>query len=106
MRTGTSTSALPSGPTQISRVALADGPSPGTWTGRDEAAQAWRDFMDAWEEYRVEVEDYRELDDERVFVLTRRSGRGKTSGLELGQIRPEGAALFHVRAGKVTRVVF
>ena len=49
---------------------------------------------------------YRELDDERVLVLYRRSGRGKTSGLELGQIRSKGAVLFHARGGKVTRLVF
>ena len=32
------------------------------------------------------------------------SGRGTTSGLDLGAIRAEGAALFHVRGGKVTRL--
>jgi ketosteroid isomerase-like protein len=48
---------------------------------------------------------YRELDGERVLVLTHYSGRGKTSGLELGQVRSKGATLFHVRGGKVTRIV-
>jgi hypothetical protein len=38
-------------------------------------------------------------------VLTRRRGRGKTSGIELGQIRPEGAAVFHLSGGKVTKFV-
>jgi ketosteroid isomerase-like protein len=33
------------------------------------------------------------------------SGRGKRSGLEVGQMRAEGAMLFHVRDGKVTRFV-
>lgn len=32
-------------------------------------------------------------------------GRGKTSGLELGQMRSEGTTLFHVRGGKVTKLV-
>jgi hypothetical protein len=36
-------------------------------------------------------------------VLARVSGRGKTSGLDLGEIRAEGAALFHMCGGKVTR---
>jgi ketosteroid isomerase-like protein len=84
----------------------ADGPTAGIWRGRDEAAKAWQDFLENWEEYRVEVEDYRELEDERVLVLTRRSGHGKTSGLDLGQLRPEGAALYHLRGGKVARVLF
>jgi hypothetical protein len=42
---------------------------------------------------------------ERVLLLTHTSGRGKTSGLELGQIQTNNAALFHVRNGKVARLV-
>ena len=38
-------------------------------------------------------------------MLTHRSGRGKTSGLELEQMQAQGAGLFHVRGGKVTRLV-
>jgi ketosteroid isomerase-like protein len=60
--------------------------------------------MDAWEDYRYVVDEYRELDDERVLVIFHRSGRGKTSGLELGQMG-QGAHVFHVRDGKVTRFV-
>jgi ketosteroid isomerase-like protein len=50
-------------------------------------------------------EEYRELDDERVLVLNRFGGRGKTSGLDIGQMRAKGANLFHIRDGKVIRVV-
>jgi ketosteroid isomerase-like protein len=85
---------------------IADGPEPGRWTGLAGLAEARRVFLSAWEDFRTEVEEYREPDDERVLVLTQRSGRGKTSGLELGQIRTKGAALFQVRDGKVTRVVY
>jgi ketosteroid isomerase-like protein len=83
----------------------ADGPSPGVWTGLADVADAARDFLGAWEDLRVEVEEYRELDDERVLVLTCYTGRGKKSGLELGQMRAEGAVVFHIRGGKVTRRV-
>jgi hypothetical protein len=38
-------------------------------------------------------------------VLTNFSGRAKTSGLELGQMVAKGANLFHVRGGKVIRLV-
>jgi ketosteroid isomerase-like protein len=69
-------------------------------------AEGWRDWLSAWEEFRIKVEEYRELDDERVLVLPRVSGRGKSSGLELGQMWTKGAALFHIREGKVTRFVF
>jgi ketosteroid isomerase-like protein len=51
-------------------------------------------------------DEYRELDDERVLVLVHRSGRGKASGLELGEMGTKGACLFHIRGGKVTRLVF
>ena len=54
---------------------------------------------------RAEADEYRALDDERVLVLMHFSGRGKTSGLEVGHIQMKGANLFHVRGGKVTRLV-
>jgi ketosteroid isomerase-like protein len=41
---------------------------------------------------------------QRVLVLTHTSRRGKTSGLELGQMQTNNAALFHVRNGKVARL--
>jgi ketosteroid isomerase-like protein len=66
---------------------IVDGPHPGSWKGVAGMAEGMRDFLSAWEEYRVEAEEFRELDGERVLVLLRRSGRGKTSGLELGQVR-------------------
>jgi ketosteroid isomerase-like protein len=84
---------------------IADGPDPASWTGLAGMAEGWRGFLTAWEDYHFEAEEYRELDDERVLVLLQLSGRGNTSGLELGQMRAKGANLFHVRGGKVTRLV-
>jgi ketosteroid isomerase-like protein len=84
---------------------IVDGPSPGSWTGLAGMAEGWHDFLGAWDGYRVEANEYRELDGERILVLVHRSGRGKASGLELGQMRAPGANLFHVRGGKVTRLV-
>jgi ketosteroid isomerase-like protein len=85
--------------------AIADGPAPGSWRGLNGLAEAWRSFLAVWEDYRVEVDEYRELDSERVLVLFRRSGRGKTSGLELGQVAARGASLLHIHDGKVTKAV-
>ena len=68
-------------------------------------ARAWREFPRAWEDLRAEAEEYRELDGERVLVLIHHRGRGKTSGLELGQMQQKIAALYHIREGKVTRFV-
>jgi ketosteroid isomerase-like protein len=83
----------------------ADGPSPGRWTGLAGMAEANGDVLSVWENVRQEAEDYRELDSGRVLVLHRFSARGKKSGLELRHMRSEGAALFHVRGGKVTKIV-
>jgi ketosteroid isomerase-like protein len=82
-----------------------DGPVPGTWTGLAGVAEAWREFLAAWDDHRIVAENYRELDDERVLVLTRRTGRGKTSGLELDQLVGQGAAVFHISQAKITKIV-
>ena len=84
---------------------VADGPTPGSWTGVAGMAEAWREALTVFEELRPEADEYRALDDERVLVLMHLSGRGKTSGLEVGDIQMNGANLFEVRDGKVTRLV-
>jgi ketosteroid isomerase-like protein len=85
--------------------AMVDGPEPGRWKGVAAMAEAARKGLDAWKDVGFEIEEYRELDDERVLVLHHISGSGKTSGLELGQMRTNGAHLFHLRRGRVTRLV-
>jgi ketosteroid isomerase-like protein len=84
---------------------LADGPVPGTWTGVTGMEAAFRNWLNAWEDLRSQVDEFRALDDERVAVFFHLIGRGKTSGLELGQMQSQAASLFHVREGKVTRLV-
>ena len=83
----------------------ADGPTPGSWTGVAAMAGAWREALSAFDELRVEVDEYRVLDDEGVLVLMHFSGRGKRSGLKVEDIQMKGANLFHVRDAKVTRLV-
>jgi ketosteroid isomerase-like protein len=86
--------------------AIADGPAPGRWTGLAAMGEAYRHgWLSAWEEFRVEPEEYRKLDDERVLVLSHFRGRGKTSGLDVRHMSTKGAELFHIRGGKVTRLV-
>jgi hypothetical protein len=84
---------------------IADGPEPGSYKGLDAMAAAWQDRTSQWADARIEPEEYRELDHERVLVLARWAGRGKTSGVDLGQIRGLGATLFDIRDGKVMRLV-
>jgi ketosteroid isomerase-like protein len=82
-----------------------EGPSPGTWTGRRAMGESWREYVNAWQDLRTAVDSYRELDSERVLVLARFQGRGRTSGLDLGQVGTQGAYLFQIDDGKVTRLV-
>jgi hypothetical protein len=49
--------------------AFEGGPAPGSWTGLAGMAQAMRDFLSTWDEFRSEAGECRELDDDRVLVL-------------------------------------
>jgi ketosteroid isomerase-like protein len=84
---------------------VADGPEPGQWRGVAAMGSVFRDWLSAWEDWTAEAEEYRELDSGRVLVITTSSGRGKSSGLGVGQMYAHGANLFHIRNGKVTRLV-
>jgi len=79
------------------------GPSAVSRIGPAGMAERWREFLSAWEYYRPEVSEYREIDDARVLVLVQLRARGKTSGVD---VRTKGAHLFHVRSGKITTIVF
>src|SRR5688572_18056164 len=68
---------------------VADGPEPYSGKGLIGLAQAWIAWLSAWEDLRVEVDEVRDLDDERVLILQRKSGRGKHSGLEIGEMDAE-----------------
>jgi ketosteroid isomerase-like protein len=82
-----------------------DGPDPGTWQGVGEMARNWYETLHAWAEFRSEGDEYRELDAERVLVLTHFWALGKTSGLEVGRAGNRGASLFQFRDGMVSRLV-
>jgi ketosteroid isomerase-like protein len=82
----------------------ADGPEPGSWRGLANVGQAMRDALSAWREVRFRVEEYRELDEDRVLVLVRMSGRGKRSGLNAADLRTRGAQTFCIQSGKVSRI--
>jgi ketosteroid isomerase-like protein len=84
---------------------IVEGPAPGNWTGLAGLEEGGLGILNAWQQLRVEAEQCRELDDERVLVLTRLTGRGKTSGIDLGQMRANGADILHIRDGKVMRFV-
>ena len=83
---------------------MTGGPAPSSSTRLAGMAEGWRNFLSAWDWYRVEADEYRELDDGRVLVLIRCSASGKTSGLELGQVRTDSATVFHIRDGNVVKL--
>jgi ketosteroid isomerase-like protein len=84
---------------------VVDGPEPGSWRGRTAMEGALHDILDAWEDARIEADEYSELDDTRVLVFNHLSGRGKTSGLDVSQMQRNGAAILHVSDGKITKYV-
>ena len=81
------------------------GPEPSNGVGVSALAAAVRSWVRAWDGWRVEIAELRELDDGRVFALTSRHGRGRASGMELDQMSREGADLFELTNDRVTRFV-
>jgi ketosteroid isomerase-like protein len=81
---------------------IPDGPTAGRWTGVPAMAESTRDYLGAWEDVRFLVDEYRELDGERVLALFHQSGRGRASGLDLGKVGTKRAGIFHIHDGKVT----
>jgi ketosteroid isomerase-like protein len=84
---------------------MADGPNPGSWVGARGITQGWGDFLSVWHDFRHAADEYRDLDGERVLVFFHFTGRGKASGLDVDQMPNSAAGLFHVRDGRVTRIV-
>jgi ketosteroid isomerase-like protein len=84
---------------------IADSPTTTTFRGLAELAAGMRESLDAWEDLSARVDEYRELDEERVLVLFHLSGRGKTSGLDLEALSTRGADLVETHDGKVTKIV-
>jgi ketosteroid isomerase-like protein len=79
-----------------------DALEPGTAVGLAGLAEAMRNEMREFEDVHNEAEEYRELDDERVLVLTRAVGRGKRSAVP---VRMGSGEVFEIHEGKVTRIV-
>jgi len=84
---------------------VVDGPSPGRWSGLAGMWQGWREVLEPWQDWRADQLDCRELDEERVLVLLRFSGRGRSSGLDVARMSGKGANVFRIRDGKVTALL-
>ena len=84
---------------------IADGPSPGSWSGIDGMVEGFREVLSAWEDWSVLADDYLGLSGNRVLVSFHCTGRGKTSGVDLSLLNVNGATLFELDNAKVTRIV-
>jgi ketosteroid isomerase-like protein len=84
---------------------IVDGVEPGSCKGRAEMAATMHNILSTFDNPRIEGDEYRELEEDRVLVLNHLSGRGKTSGIDIGGMQRNGAAVLHIRGGKVTRYV-
>src|SRR5262245_52192343 len=69
--------------------------------GTEEIGQAWTEWLSAWDEFRVEAEEFLDLADD-VLVLAKIGGRGKASGTRVEGVL--GGNLLSFRNGKVVRI--
>lgn len=76
-------------------------PDPGTYRGARSTLDAWRRWLDAWEEFSLELEEVIPVGD-RVVVLNGLRGRGKTSGIPVDS---EVGCTFDFDEGKIVRMV-
>jgi ketosteroid isomerase-like protein len=82
---------------------FADGPEPGRWTGLEQMAGRYGDWLRGWKDFCSEPEEYFVVDETRILVFVHNSGRGRASGLEIEQRSV--ANFFEIHDGKVTRFV-
>ena len=83
----------------------ADGPSPGSWTGHAAMAESWGNWLRAWDDFVARADDYRVLDGDRILVLNSFGGRGRTSGVGVGELMTQGASVWTIDGGRVRRLV-
>jgi ketosteroid isomerase-like protein len=77
-------------------------PDPGTYRGARATLDAWRGWLEAWEDFSLELEGTIAAG-ERVVALNRLRGRGKASGIP---VDAEVGCIFDCRDGKIVRMVF
>jgi ketosteroid isomerase-like protein len=70
--------------------------------GREELTRTIGEWVGAFDEWREEIDEIRDLGNQ-VFVVATQRGRGKGSGIE---IETRYALLYEVRGGQITRMTF
>jgi len=79
------------------------GPVSGGYVGTAAIEQGWRAVLEILDDAQPEAQEYRDVDEERVLVLSRLRGRQKDGGAEVEELR---ANLFRIRDGRVVRLIF
>lgn len=64
---------------------------------------AWREWLEPWENYRVEVEDFIDVGDGRVVAMIHDRGRMRGSDAEVDIIS---AAIWTIRGAQIARIEF
>ena len=71
--------------------------------GRAATSEAIKLILSDWEKPRIEVDEIRRLDDGRVLVLNHLAAVGKATGIDVGAMHHDGAAVLSFRDGLVAR---
>jgi ketosteroid isomerase-like protein len=77
-------------------------PDPGSYRGGRSTLAAWQRWLDAWDEFSMELEETVPAG-ERVVALNRLRGRGRASGVA---VDAEVGCIFECGDGRITRMVF
>jgi ketosteroid isomerase-like protein len=77
-------------------------PDPGMYRGARDTLDAWRRWLEAWEEFNLELEDIMTTGN-GVVALNRLRGRGKASG---ASVDAEVGCIFDFDDGAIVRMVF
>jgi ketosteroid isomerase-like protein len=90
---------------EIELVTGMGGPDPRSWSGLAAVGRGWREFLRDWTDWHIEIEEYRELGDDRVLALGQLHGCGRRSTVQAEQLAASAANLFHICDGKIKKVV-
>jgi ketosteroid isomerase-like protein len=71
-----------------------------TYEGLEGAREFMRDWLDAWDDWEIDVEELRDAGD-RVVAIVRQHGRAKSTGLPVDMLL---AQVWTVREGKQARM--
>jgi ketosteroid isomerase-like protein len=77
------------------------GPAKGVYRGKDEVRAIWASYLDAFEDVRWEVVDFKHMDEAMLIAATRFSARGRGSGVA---VEGNGAQLWRFADGEALKV--